>query len=211
MAPDTEGFALADWRRTVAELYARVRQAAGAGDEARRRAIEAFRAERDRLFRDHPCSPLASEARGRFAGLSYYPYDPRWQLTGTADFGVERYRWEVALPEGPMRCTRIAVVTFAYPHATGALDVFWIEGYGGGLFLPFQDGTTGEETYSGGRYLYDSIKGADLGTFGSAMSLDFNYAYNPSCAYSDAWVCPLAPAKNRVPLKITAGEKDFRR
>ena len=205
-----EGFALAEWRRTVAELYSRVR-AAGDDEAAKRRAVAEFRDARDRLFAHHPCSPLEPGAREGFRGLSYYAYDPRWRVTGLADLAVEPHEWSVPLPEGAMRCTRIATVKFRLGTVASSLDVFWLEGYGGGLFLPFRDGTTGDETYGGGRYLYDSIKGADLGTSGGAMNLDFNYAYNPSCAYSDKWVCPLAPPRNTVPVEITAGEKTFLR
>ncbi len=87
------------------------------------------------------------------------------------------------------------------------LTLYWIEGYGGGLFLPFADRTNGAETYGGGRYVYDTIKGADLGKVGRRVVLDFNFAYNPSCAYSPRWICPLAPAENRLPFPVSAGEK----
>jgi hypothetical protein len=87
------------------------------------------------------------------------------------------------------------------------LDLFWIRGYGGGLFLPFRDGTSGQTTYGAGRYLYDTIKGADLGEEEGRLVLDFNFAYNPSCAYDPRWACPLAPPGNRVEMPIEAGEK----
>jgi uncharacterized protein (DUF1684 family) len=89
------------------------------------------------------------------------------------------------------------------------LTLFWIQGYGGGLFLPFKDSTNGSETYGGGRYLYDTIKGADLGASPDAVLLDFNFAYNPSCAYSPQWTCPLAPAENTLRVRIEAGERAF--
>lgn len=75
--------------------------------------------------------------------------------------------------------------------------------------LPIHDATNGRETYDGGRYLYDTIKGADLGVNESEIVLDFNYAYNPSCAYDSRWVCPLVPAENRLPFPVAAGEMDF--
>jgi len=59
----------------------------------------------------------------------------------------------------------------------------------------------------GGRYLYDTIKGADLGAAYETLVLDFNYAYNPSCAYSPRWVCPLPPIEDRLYISIRAGEK----
>ena len=75
--------------------------------------------------------------------------------------------------------------------------------------MPFRDATNGRDTYGGGRYLYDSIKGADLGATLEVISLDFNFAYNPSCAYNDQWACPLAPSENWLDVEIRAGEKAF--
>jgi uncharacterized protein (DUF1684 family) len=88
-----------------------------------------------------------------------------------------------------------------------SLNLYWIDGYGGGLFLPFGDASNGNQTYGGGRYLYDAIKGADLGGGTDQLVLDFNYAYNPSCAYNAIWVCPLSPLENRLPVTIKAGEQ----
>ena len=88
-----------------------------------------------------------------------------------------------------------------------ALEAYWLEGYGGGVFVPFRDDTCGQETYGGGRYVLDTVKGADLGTDGDRLILDFNFAYNPSCAYDAGWVCPLAPPANFLPLAVTAGER----
>ncbi|HEV7663054.1 MAG TPA: DUF1684 domain-containing protein, partial [Chloroflexota bacterium] len=92
------------------------------------------------------------------------------------------------------------------PHSLGAL---WIEGYAGGLFVPFTDATSGHESYGGGRYLVDSIKSADFGSDAAASTivLDFNYAYHPSCTYDPRWVCPLAPRENRLAVPIEVGEK----
>jgi len=88
-----------------------------------------------------------------------------------------------------------------------SLELYWLEGYGGGLFLPFSDTTSGDGTYGGGRYLLDTVKGADLGIENGRLVLDFNFAYNPSCAYDPKWVCPLAPAQNRLPIPVRAGER----
>jgi uncharacterized protein (DUF1684 family) len=85
--------------------------------------------------------------------------------------------------------------------------VWWLGGYGGGIFLPLRDGTAGQSTYGGGRYLLDTVKGADLDVEDGGLVLDFNFAYNPSCAYDPRWVCPLAPAANRLPVPVEAGER----
>jgi uncharacterized protein (DUF1684 family) len=88
-----------------------------------------------------------------------------------------------------------------------ALAVYWLEGYGGGVFLPFADATSGRETYGAGRYILDTVKGADLGEQDGKLLLDFNFAYNPSCVYDPSWVCPLTPPQNRLSVAIRAGER----
>jgi uncharacterized protein len=92
-------------------------------------------------------------------------------------------------------------------HLGGEVTLYWIGGYGGGVFLPFRDASSGRETYGGGRYLLDTIKGADLGQAPDGrLIFDFNFAYNPSCAYSDEWVCPLSPPENTLPASLRVGE-----
>jgi uncharacterized protein (DUF1684 family) len=87
------------------------------------------------------------------------------------------------------------------------LDVWWLAHYGGGLFVPLRDGTAGTQTYGGGRYLLDTVKGADLGERDGRMIVDFNFLYHPSCRYSTQWVCPLAPDGNTTRVPICAGER----
>ena len=72
------------------------------------------------------------------------------------------------------------------------LELSWNEGYGGGVLLAVADATSGSETYGGGRYVLDTVKGADLGVDGGRLIVDFNFAYNPSCAFDSRWSCPLA-------------------
>ena len=208
MTTPGDPLALAHWRRTVAELYARVRDAAPVDQP---RAWETFHAARDELFRSHPQTPLTPEQRDRFSGLDYFPYDPGWRTIGTLDREVEPETSSLELPaDGLLRYTRVARIRFTVPGHQAELSLFWVEGYGGGLFLPFRDATYGRQTYGGGRYLYDTIKGADLGAGLDGIVLDFNYAYNPSCAYNDQWVCPLSPPENSLPFAVEAGEKLFR-
>ncbi len=107
----------------------------------------------------------------------------------------------------PIELRRFGVASFELDERSLALDLYWLDGYGGGLLLPFSDTTSGDETYGGGRYLLDTVKGADLGMEDGRLVLDFNFAYNPSCAYDPKWVCPLAPAQNRVPIPVRAGER----
>jgi len=102
---------------------------------------------------------------------------------------------------------RIAVARFELDGTPLELELYWLAGYGGGLFVPFRDATSGTETYGGGRYLLDTVKGPDLGMDGDRLVLDFNFAYNPSCSYDPRWVCPLSPPANRLPIAIRGGER----
>jgi uncharacterized protein (DUF1684 family) len=205
MSTPTDPIALAEWRRTIAELYRDVR-ALAAGDP--QRAATCFRAARDRLFREHAESPLPVERRSGWPGASWYPYDPAWRIMGIVNPVARRHTLELALAaDGITRCTRVATIEFAVHGQSATLPLYWFEGYGGGLWLPFADSSNGASTYGGGRYLYDTIKGADLGAAPNDFVLDFNFAYNPSCAYEDRWSCPLPTSESRLPFEILAGER----
>ena len=179
---------LADWRRRVAELYAQVR-----AERDPQRAWTHWRAARDELFRDHTQSP-----RPGSPPLAYFDYDPALRLTA-----------ELEPADGaPVAIDGIVFFRVATAQLEfGSLDVYWLDAYPGGLFVPFADATNGRETYGAGRYVVDSAKGADLGMDGDRLVLDFNFAYNPSCAYDPRWACPLAPAGNRLASPIRAGER----
>lgn len=195
---------LADWRRTVAEMYADMRQAP---DGQQIQAWQHFRAARDELFRSHAVTPLNEKQQKVFDEIKYYPYNPAWRVIGQINSDIKQEEFEVNLGgDGVFRYTRVGRVHFMIEDQAADLSLFWIEGYGGGIFLPFQDATSSKTTYGGGRYLYDSIKGADLGMGVNQMVLDFNYSYNPSCSYNDLWICPLSPPENRLSLAVEAGE-----
>jgi uncharacterized protein (DUF1684 family) len=196
---------LLDYRRRVSDLYRTLR--AADGDPA---ACADFRAARDELFRTHPQSALDLEQQAAFTSLNYYDYDPAYRVLAHVDSDVEPEVLTIQLQDdGHFSYRRFGRVTFELPTGTGSLSLFWIEGYGGGVFLPFGDATNRHETYGAGRYLLDTIKGADLGATLDTITLDFNYAYNPSCVYNYRWVCPLAPPENRLPFPVYAGEKNF--
>lgn len=197
---------LLDYRRQVFRLYQQVRDVEPGED-----AWQRFRAGRDALFARHAQSALAQADRETFEGLPYYPYDPSLRFVTTLEPEVEPQAYEVALrDDGSFRFRRIGWLRFELQEEPVTLSLYQILGYGGGLFLPFGDATNGTETYGGGRYLLDTIKGADLGTVGDQLVLDFNYAYNPSCAYDTRWHCPLAPIENKLKLPIPAGERLWR-
>lgn len=182
-------------------MYAEVR---GAGDSST--AWETWRAARDHLFRSHSQSPLPVSDRAAFTGLRYFPYDPALGIAARLEPLDEN---PVAISHsgtGETQFTPIGVVSLSALGIDEDLTVYWLDAYGGGLFLPFRDATSGNTTYGGGRYLLDTVKGADLGTAADDLVLDFNYSYHPSCVYSSAWSCPLAPEANRLSAPIEAGE-----
>jgi uncharacterized protein len=200
---------LANWRAATAELYSEVRRRS---ERDPRGAWDEFRWARGRMFRTHPQSPLERVKKAGFREMPSFPYDPSWRVrvpvVALAE-GAGAAPRRMDLAEGSVSFHPFATVTFTPPAgpSPAMLTLYWIDGYGGGLFLPFKDLSNGAETYGGGRYLYDTIKGADLGVGQEEMILDFNFAYNPSCAYSPRWVCPLAPAENSLPFRVEAGER----
>ena len=205
---------LYDYRRQVAAMYAERRAALQAGENAEM-AWQRWRLRRDTLFRAHPQSALDEEQRRAFHRLAYFPYQPGLCVPARIEPDAEPVRLSVAMDASEqMSMSRVARLHFALQGQGYTLALYWLNIYGGGLFLPFRDATSLAESYGGGRYLFDTIKGSDFLPVPSADSqhtllLDFNYAYNPSCAYHDRWVCPLAPPENRLNIAIAAGEKKF--
>ncbi len=195
---------LLDWKRRIFELYAEVR-----ADDDAERGWRHWRLVRDELFASHPQTPLPPDRRSSFDGLPYFDYDPALRVLGTVE-AAEPVRREIATSgEHPYSFTRFARTTFDLAGAPHTLDLYWLDGYGGGLYLCFADATSGSETYGAGRYLFDTVKGSDLGEDDGRLVLDFNFSYNPSCSYDPRWVCPLAPPGNRLPVPVHAGERFF--
>lgn len=193
---------LLEYRRIVAEMHAAVRDG---GDDAR--TWSHWRTDRDELFAIHPQSALSPEARDAFSGLPYFPYDPAWRIEATVE-PVAGDAVDIGHSgDGETGFRRFGVVRFPADGAEQQLTLFWLAGYGGGVFLPFRDATSGTDTYGGGRYLLDTVKGADLGHDDDRIVLDFNYAYHPSCVHDDRWSCPLAPPENWLEVEIRAGER----
>jgi uncharacterized protein (DUF1684 family) len=152
----------------------------------------------------HPDSPLPPGERSRFGGLPVAPYDPTMRFELEIDTDVAPKRLEVATgTDGLVSFERVGKL---HLPGLGDLEVWWLASYGGGLFVPVKDALAGVETYGGGRYLIDTVKGADLGGDGTRLVVDLNFAYNPSCAYDPAWACPLAPPGNTLPRPVHAGE-----
>jgi uncharacterized protein (DUF1684 family) len=190
---------LLDWRRRVARLYAEVR-----AELDTVAAHEHWRKTRDDLLRTHPDSPIPEPERAAYPGAPVGPYDPLLRFDVSVDSDIPAKQMKVPTgTDGIVQSDRIGRV---HLPGLGDLDVWWLAAYGGGVFVPVKDASAGSATYGGGRYLIDTAKGADLGGEDGRLILDFNFAYNPSCAYDPAWACPLAPAGNMLARPLLAGE-----
>ncbi|HEV7869937.1 MAG TPA: DUF1684 domain-containing protein [Modestobacter sp.] len=190
---------LLGWRRAVTALYA----AARAADDPET-GWRTWRDGRDELFAGHPDSPLDEAARAAFRGLPHAPYDLALRFE-VVPLPAEPQRLEVpTATDGIVPFDRIGAVEL---DGIGRLDLWWLGSYGGGLFLPLRDGSAGQSTYGGGRYLLDTVKGADLGRDESRLVVDLNFAYHPSCTYDPRWSCPLAQEGNRLDAVVAAGEQ----
>jgi uncharacterized protein (DUF1684 family) len=194
---------LLDYRRRVFNLYSEVRSLSSKDPSV---AHEHWRKVRDELFGQHPQSAIAPEDRAAFTGLRYFPYDPAYRFAAPL---IEKLgeRFEVQTSTGE------AMWLLPIGHVEiplGSLPAFWIDVYGGGVFIPFKDATSGTETYGGGRYLLDTVKSADLGSNAHGeLVLDLNFAYHPSCHYNYRWSCPLAGPESRLATRVEAGEMSW--
>jgi uncharacterized protein (DUF1684 family) len=190
-----QALAVADWRRRVHQLYADVRAA-----PSPEQAHSLWVAGRSSLFAWHPASP-----RREGQALRHAPYDAALRFTLPllhADRSSGHDKWVYSSGtdgDVPFAC----IGAFDVP-GVGLLGAWWLESYGGGLFVPVRDPSP--TTYGAGRYVLDTVKGADLGRVGEEWVLDLNFAYNPSCVYDPAWACPLAPAGNVVEAPLPVGE-----
>ena len=164
-----------------------------------------FRNAKDDFFgKDHQ-SPLTPQQRLRFEGLAYYPENSALRFVLRIDEVPEQEKQvvEMATSTGEFQPhLRWGTLSFTIDGQPATLTVF--RGVDGGeFFLPFADATNGEISYGAGRYL-DLVE-LDHGH----VLLDFNYAYNPYCAYNPHWSCPIPPAENRLKVPIRAGEQTF--
>ncbi|MCD9199973.1 DUF1684 domain-containing protein [Aeromicrobium wangtongii] len=191
---------LVDWRQRVAGLYDAVR-----AQPDPHAGWDLWRTGRDELFASHPQTPLAADDPLRGSGLPYWPYDPALR------FDVELEPVPESEPRlvdaGDDGTIQMHPIGRAVLPIGGTLDVWWLRQYGGGIFIPLRDGTAGDGSYGGGRYLLDTAKGAWLGGTDRTLTLDLNFAYHPSCRYDPRWQCPLAPPGNTIDVRVEAGER----
>jgi len=166
------------------------------------RQLRLFRAAKDRFMRQDPQSPLAEDQRRSFHGLNYYPCNPALRLEVLLDRNVPPGMITLETSTGDAQeYSRAGKIQFSVDGQSAELTIYQSEG--GGLFLPVRDATSGKETYGAGRYLEPEPGEEDR------VGVDFNYLYNPYCAYNDAWSCPLPPAENWLRVPLRAGEKLF--
>jgi uncharacterized protein (DUF1684 family) len=192
---------LLDWKRRIFDLYDRVRSCADPEE-----AWNLWREVREELYRTHPQSPVPAGTRAAY-GNAFFPYDSRYRVFADVTDADPRPSAIPASTGGSFAFSRMGIAQFDLLGRGHELEVLWNEGYGGGILVAVADTTTGSDTYAGGRYVLDTVKGADLGNDGNRVVLDFNFAFNPSCAFDSRWSCPLAPATNRLPVPLRVGER----
>jgi len=168
----------------------------------KRSELKRFRAEKDHVFAHDPHSPVTVDQRRSFQGLRYFDENPALVISATLDRHVEPGDVHMATTAGEEQVyRRYGIVRFQVDGQPAQLTLYASDGPDE-LFLPFRDATSGKETYGAGRYL-------EVHAHGDDVVVDFNYAYNPNCAYDPSWSCPLPPAENWLKVPIRAGEKTF--
>ncbi len=161
--------------------------------------LEEFRKEKDYFFKTDPTSPLTRDQKKKFKGLSYFPDNPALRLEVSVTEFPQKEEIEMQTSSGDVqKYKRYGRFILSVDHQEAELTIFGDEN---SFFLPFVDSQAGKETYGAGRYL--EPERLDDNCF----LVDFNLAYNPYCAYNDAWSCPLTPFENRLKVPIRAGEK----
>jgi hypothetical protein len=165
--------------------------------------LDQFRAQKDDFFRHDRQSPLTPDQRREFAGLKYYPENPALRLASLIEEYPDKETVTMITSTGSAQeYLKYGRFSFEVNGEIATLQVYQ-DPEGGFFFLPFVDATAPDETYGAGRYL-------DIEPIGGGQFLiDFNYAYNPYCAYNLNWSCPLTPPENRLTVRIEAGEKNF--
>lgn len=204
MTTARDALQLLDWRERTRELYRTVR---AHGEPVVAHAL--WREGRDQLFADHPASPLRPGHRADFTGLAVADYDARYRFEVPLE-PADAQSLEIPTgTDGTVTFERVGALRLPGPDAEMALDVWRLTSYGGGLFVPVRDSTCGTSAFGGGRYVLDTVKGANLGGSAddSTLIIDLNFAYNPSCAYDPSWACPLAPTGNTTTAAVPVGEQ----
>jgi len=161
--------------------------------------LKAFRNQKDEFFANDQHSPLTTGQRRDFKGLQYFPENPDLRLEVEVEELPEKDTIEMQTSTGLVQAyTRYGKFKFNIDGQEVELTLFSDPN---GFFLPFADSLAGKATYGAGRYLEPEPLS------NGRLLVDFNYAYNPYCAYNDLFSCPLTPFENRLNVPIRAGEK----
>lgn len=191
-----------DFGRKMQAIYAGVRDRRIPAEQRWQYWVAA----RNELLGGHPQSPVPAAQRAHFVDLAYYAYDPALRFAVDVDIDVQPEQLALA----GAQVQRVGRVHFPIAGSTVSLSLFSLQGYGGGLLLPFADASARSgRTYAGTRWLLDTPHGADLGEEHGKLVLDFNFAYNPANAYDPAAPRHDAPAENQLALAIPAGEQVY--
>ena len=199
---------LINWRREIFSIYDEVRS-----EEDGIVAWNKWKDKRENLFKFHPESPTFDpKKQSGFNDVPVlYSYNQKFSLFSKFELISNSDIIQLNTDENSITRLKPFIKTTNLKDFLGIeLTIFKIEGYGGGLFLPFTDigCKSGGAHYEGGRYLIDTVKGADLGELKTdELRLDFNFSYNPSCSYNSKWTCPILKNFNRISILVDAGEK----
>ena len=191
------------------------------------RSVVTFRAAKDERFRNSPDSPLLAADVEGFAGLEYWQPDPGYYFAGPMQVYAQKERFDIITTAGAVRpCEKFGRIEFPLSGRETTLEVYRLLDIGRAtgvesLLVPFTDGTTGVETYPSGRYVDLAGPAGEIyvvaGADGHPLApgpfvLDFNRAYNPSCAYGEPerFACPVTPKANRLEKRIEAGERGYK-
>ena len=164
--------------------------------------LEKLREEKNKVFASDPQSPLTPEQKMNFDGLRYFPENHFLRFEQAVDFFANQETIKMQTSSGSLQSfLKVGLFKFSVESQPAVLTLY--RGEEGEYFLPFKDALAGKETYAAGRYVEPISLGENL------FMIDFNFAYNPYCAYNDRWTCPLPPAENRLAIPIRAGEKIY--
>ncbi len=164
------------------------------------------------MFKDASKSPLKKKDLKSFKTLDFFPFDSTYVVKANLKETPDSEWFNMKTTTGDFNVERIyGVVSFELNGETFQLNVYQnkeeiqSEGSRDALFLPFLDDSNGNSTYAGGRYI--DLRIPD----GNTITIDFNTAYNPYCAYNDKYSCPIVPRSNYIATKVEAGIKDFKK
>ena len=173
--------------------------------------VENIQKERERQFRFlkfNLDSPLEDHQKSELTSLSFYPIDMSYRIRAKMVPAEDRRMLEIPMTDGTVE--KYLKHSYAEFQLNGQpLRLLLLqaakESDKRNFFLAFADDTSGEETYGGGRYINLRQDGKN------SITIDFNMAYNPYCAYNPDYACPLPPRENVLEIPIRAGEKDYKK